>query len=218
VHVTVDIANVSQSAIATATDFIVNFHTSGPLAGYQALGQPRTVASLGPGMITTVLASAPFTMADKFYAVQASAWPRVEQGDEDYSDNEATTSVLRAGVKMLVLTATIGITPGVCASTDVIVGRVGTPVFYCYQMTNQGDVHLNIHDLFDDRLGDVLSGYAYDLSQGETFTWIESAILTRTAVSTVTWIASNAPYTFIVTDAVEVHLVYLPLVLKASGN
>jgi hypothetical protein len=158
-------------------------------------------------------------MADKFYAVQVSAWPSVEQGDEDYGDNEATTTVRRRDARMLVLTATVGTGSDVCASTDTITVSAGTPAFYCYQMTNQGDVYLSTHDLSDDQLGDILSDYAHDLLPGETFTWIESVILTRTAVGTVTWIASNAPYTFIVTDTVEAHLpVYLPLVLKASGN
>jgi hypothetical protein len=221
VSVAVDVANVSQSSIATATDFIVEFHTSGPTAGYHELGQPRTVASLGPGMITTVLASTPFAMADKFYAVQASAWPRVEQGDEYYGDNETTTSIVQGNAKMLALTATVGITSGVCTSTDAITVNAGTPVFYCYQMTNQGEVHLSVHDVYDDKFGNVLSGYAYDLSQGETFTWVQQVNLARTTASTATWVASTDPYTFIGTDTTKVnvkHWIYLPVVRKASGN
>jgi hypothetical protein len=212
---------VSHSPVATATDFVVEFHTSGPAVGYHELGQPQTIASLGPGMTTIVPVSAPlaFTMADKFYAIQVSAWPRIQQGDEDYGDNEATTSIVGKGVVVLKLTGTVGTEPGVCAATDVVTVDAGEPVFYCYRMTNQSEVHLSIHDLSDDKLGDVLSGYAYDLSPGETFTWIEPAILVETTRSTATWAASNAPYVFTATDVTTVNVrdeIYLPLILKGS--
>jgi hypothetical protein len=221
VSVTADIANVSHSPIATATNFIVEFHTSGPTAGYNELGHIQTIASLEPGGTTTVQASEPFTMADKFYAVQVSAWPRVQQGDEDYSNNEATTSVKMKGVVVLNLATTVGTEAGVCADTDVTTVTYGKPVFYCYRMTNQSSVHLSTHDLSDAKLGDVVSGYAYDLSPGETFVWVEPAVLTQTTRSTATWTAFTSPYVFTATDVTTVnvrHLIYLPLVLKGSPN
>jgi len=221
VNVSVEIANVSRSSVATATNFIVEFHTSGPTAGYHELGQLQTIPSLGPGMVTTVQAGETFTMADEFYAVQVSAWPRVEQGDENYGDNEATTSILRADADMLVFTKTVGIVEGVCGDTDVITVMAGAPVYYCYQMTNQGDVRLGVHDLFDEQLGDVLSGYTFDLLPGETFTRTELAVLKGTPPGTATWTASTDPYAFTATDVTMVnvrHLIYLPLVLKGSQN
>jgi len=75
--------------------------------------------------------------ADKFYAVQVSAWPTVQQGGENYCDNEATTSIKMKGVVALNLATTVGTEAGVCADTDVITVAAGKPVFYCYQMTNQ---------------------------------------------------------------------------------
>jgi hypothetical protein len=86
-------------------------------------------------------------------------------------------------------------------------------------MTNQSSVHLNIHDLSDAKLGDVVSGYTYDLSPGETFVWIEPAVLTQTIHSTATWTASTDPYAFTAMDVATVNvrrLIYLPLVLKGS--
>jgi len=221
VNVTVDVANISRSPIATATNFVVEFHTSGPTAGYHELGHLQTIASLEPGGTTTVQASEPFTMADKFYAVQVSAWPRVQQGDENYSNNEATTSIKMKGVVVLNLATTVGTEAGVCADTDVTTVAYGKPVFYCYRMTNQSSVHLSTHDLSDAKLGDVVSGYTYDLSPGETFVWIEPAVLTQTTHSTATWTASTDPYVFTVMDVAMVnvrHLIYLPLVLKGSQN
>jgi hypothetical protein len=75
--------------------------------------------------------------------------------------------------------------------------------------------------VYDDKFGNVLSGYAYDLSQGETFTWVQQVNLARTTASTATWVASTDPYTFIGTDTTKVnvkHWIYLPVVRKASGN
>jgi len=217
VSVTADIGNISRSPIATATNFVVEFHTSGPTAGYHELGHIQTIASLEPGGTTTVQASELFTMADKFYAVQVSAWPTVQQGDENYGNNEATTSVKMKGCVVLNLATTVGTEARVCADTDVINVLVGTPVFYCYKMTNQSSVHLDTHVLSDSKLGGVVSGYAYDLSPGETFIWMGSAVISETTHSTATWIASTAPYTFTAMDVATVNVlrIYLPLVMRA---
>jgi hypothetical protein len=204
VTVSVDVANISPFPIATATDFIVEFHLSGPTSDYQQLGSPQTIASLGPGGLTTTVHADEFTMADKFYAIQVSAWPRIEQGDRNYADNEATTSIVKKGFVALDLIRTVGTEAGVCAGTDAIIVTPGTPVFYCYRMKNQADVFLDTHDLIDGQLGDILSGYAYDLSPGETFWWIEPAIVTETTINTATWIASTSPYTFVTTGVATV--------------
>jgi hypothetical protein len=167
--------------------------------------------------MTTVQASDPFTMVDRFYAVQVSAWPRIEQGDEDYRNNEATTSVKMKDVVVLDLNRTVGTEAGVCADTDAVTVTAGSPAFYCYQMTNRSEVHLDTHSLSDDELGDVLSRYAYDLSPGESFVWIESASLQETTRSTATWTGFSAPHAFTATTTTTVnvrYLIYLPLVLK----
>ncbi|MCP4539178.1 MAG: hypothetical protein GY832_18735, partial [Chloroflexi bacterium] len=169
VSVSVDVANISPSPIATATNFIVEFHISGPNSGYQQLGQAQTIASLGPRSMTTTVHASEFQMADKFYAIQVSVWPRIEQGDRNYGDNEATTTILKKGFVILDLIRTVGTQAGVCASSDAIIVTPGTPVYYCYQMKNRADVFLDTHDLIDEQLGHVLSGYAYDLSPDETF-------------------------------------------------
>ena len=117
------------------------------------------------------------------------------------------------------LVVTVGTEPGVCAHTEAITVMAGTPVYYCFQMANPGDVRLGVHDLFDDQLGDVLSGYTYDLFPGETLTRIEAALPTKTAVSTATWVASTDPYVFRATDTVRVVrlIIHLPVVLKDTG-
>jgi hypothetical protein len=99
----------------------------------------------------------------------------------------------------IVLTKTVGLTAGVCASTDTInipAGGGGTDVYYCYTVANTGDVTLNLHDLVDDQLGTLLTGYNSPLAPGGTLDTVTagfefSATITQTTVNSATWTAFN---------------------------
>ena len=94
--VSAEITNVASSSAAgttTASDFTVNFYTDSPNAGLQQLGATLTVGSLAPGETTTVVANAPLLATEPYYVIKADAMPRVEQGDANYGDNEATRSI-----------------------------------------------------------------------------------------------------------------------------
>jgi hypothetical protein len=90
-------------------------------------------------------------------------------------------------------------------------------VFYCYQMVNVGDVRLGVHDLSDDKLGNLLSHHTCDWLPGETFTRIEPAVPIQTIVNSATWTASTDPYVFTVMDVATVNVlrIFLPLVMRA---
>ena len=64
-----------------------------------------------------------------------------------------TLNVSEAQVPSISLAKTVGTTPGVCPTTSSISVAAGTTVYYCYEVTNTGDVTLNLHDLTDDVLG-----------------------------------------------------------------
>ena len=42
----------------------------------------------------------------------------------------------------------------------------GTTCTYCYEVTNTGDVTLNLHDLDDSQLGTIFNSFAYSLTPG----------------------------------------------------
>jgi hypothetical protein len=224
VQVAARISNLSSSTIATATNFEVRFHTSGPSSSYQQLGSSLIIPELGPGMSITVPVppdALAFTMVDPYYAVQVTAWPRVEQGDANYGDNEATTTLQQKDAAVLELRTTVGTEPDQCADTEAVAVDYGIEVFYCHQMTNKSDIHLSTHSLSDSRLGSVFSEYAYDLSPGETLTWIEPAVPTQTMESQVTWTAFSAPYVFTEQDRAKVYVIvytYMPLVFNDYGE
>ncbi len=117
----------------------------------------------------------------------------------------ATAEVFSAGAWIptgvqtptVTLTKTVVTTPGVCATTNDITVIEGTEVYYCYEVTNTGDVTLNLHDLVDDQLGPIFTGLNYALTPGSSIDTVAAglsipAIISVTTVNTATWTAYNA--------------------------
>ena len=89
------------------------------------------------------------------------------------------------------LNKTVGIEPAVCATTDSItVPPGGFQVYYCYTVRNTGLNTLETHGLVDSELGTLLSGVAYSLAPGATYSFIQPAMVDATVTNTATWTAS----------------------------
>jgi uncharacterized repeat protein (TIGR01451 family) len=67
---------------------------------------------------------------------------------------DSDTAAVR--VPKITLQKTVGDAPGVCAPTNTLTVDVGDTVYYCYRVTNTGNVPIDLHDLDDDKLGDLL--------------------------------------------------------------
>ncbi|WP_421120788.1 DUF4214 domain-containing protein [Aquihabitans daechungensis] len=79
---------------------------------------------------------------------------------------EAPVTTSAEGLSV-VLSKTVGTDGDSCAaSTEITVTSATETAYYCYTVTNDGTVTATSHDLVDDRLGSLLSGYAYDLVPG----------------------------------------------------
>ena len=94
------------------------------------------------------------------------------------------------------LTKTVGTTPGVCATTSNIEVAAGTTVYYCYTVTNTGDVTLNLHNLVDDQLGTLFTGLFYALTPGSSIDTMAAgllipAVINNTTTNVATWTAYN---------------------------
>jgi len=96
------------------------------------------------------------------------------------------------GVPAIVMTKTVGTDPGACATTSNISVGYGSTVYYCYTVTNTGNVTLTGHTLTDDVLGTVLGpDFAYNLVPGASAYITASYVLTGTSVTnTALWEAS----------------------------
>jgi len=89
------------------------------------------------------------------------------------------------------LVKTVGTDESSCALDDAIDVAVGTQVFYCYTVTNTGSVTVSVHDLEDDKLGTLLSGYNVTLGPGATTFATASATIEVDTVNVATWTASD---------------------------
>jgi hypothetical protein len=102
-------------------------------------------------------------------------------------------------------TKTVGLDPSVCATTDSLSVLAGTDVTYCYSVTNTGEFTFTVHDVADDKLGQLLSAFPFTLGPGHSVWFTTTTNITRTTVNSATWTASdfsrysvddNAPYNF----------------------
>ena len=78
-----------------------------------------------------------------------------------------------------------------CAGTDTsLTAPVGTPIEYCYVMSNVGDHTLSMHDLDNDVFGPILGDVAIDLEPGQSIVSSHVEPLAGTHTSTATWTAT----------------------------
>jgi hypothetical protein len=86
-------------------------------------------------------------------------------------------------------TTTVGVVPGVCATTTVISVTVGTDVEYCYTIHNTGGVTHTLFDVSDTFPGHSYNHLSYTLAADATTGFSINALVTSTQVNTVTWLA-----------------------------
>ena len=122
-------------------------------------------------------------------------------------DFTLTTTCASAGPS-IALTKTVGTVPAVCAATDNITVASGTPVYYCYDVENTGDVTFEFHTLDDDQLGQIFVNTPYTLNPGDTFQAIvETTVSGSSVTNTGTWTAKDSVGGFTVDDTIQVDFV-----------
>jgi len=146
----------------------------------------------------------------------------------DVSSNDPDEPVINLPVSMLVvepaieLAKTVGTDSSVCATTDEITVDEGTTVYYCYTVTNTGDVMLDVHDLEDDILGAIMIGFEYDLMPGASAFITVPVVIDADVTNIGTWTAHVGSLSVEGTDTATVHVnilpdvswVYLPVIYK----
>ena len=98
----------------------------------------------------------------------------------------------------IALAKTVGTDPGVCASTSEISVLAGTDVYYCYEVTNTGNITLTMHSLEDSELGFIFPVLPYDLGPGDSVDTVAagfevSATINVTTTNSAIWTAYNNP-------------------------
>ncbi len=113
-------------------------------------------------------------------------------------------TVLQTQFATIELTKTVGTAPAVCATTSEITVDSGETVYYCYEVSNTGDVPLPLHDLVDDQLGSLFTGFAYNLLPGESVDTVAAGLtisqtIYLTTTNTAVWTAYDGA-SFTATD------------------
>lgn len=100
----------------------------------------------------------------------------------------------------LSLEATVGTEPDVCADTAEITtfSDAPTTVYYCYTISNTGEVSVPLHGLSDDVFGVILSDFEYDLAPGASVDTVAAGVelayeVDELTVNTATWEGFSGP-------------------------
>lgn len=184
--------------------------------------------ALTPGSsVDTVTAGLTISATMNVTTTNTAVWTAYNAGPTDVvtATASATVNVTPLPMPAIEIVKTVGTEEGVCAATSEIAVQSGTTVYYCYTVTNTGNVALNLHDLEDDELGEIFAGFSYALTPGSSVDTVAagltiSAVITETTTNTATWTAYNAGPTDVATDTasatvnVIVYKLYLPIIMK----
>ena len=181
-------------------------------------------ADLEPGAsFDTVAAELPLPASIITTTVTTATWTAYNPGHQDEIAATDTAAVI-IGTPALALTATVGLSPHTCASTSTLSVPIGTHVYYCYRVTNTGEIPLALHHLTDS-LGPILTAHPFILAPGAGFNTVAAGI-TRTVpiiahtTNTAVWTASNGPLiTVTATGSTTItaftpHPIYMPYILR----
>jgi hypothetical protein len=200
-----------------------------------ALLGPDFAYDLAPGAsVDTVAAGVTISTSLSVTTTNVATWTAyVDDSISAMATAEATVNVLPEPMPSITLAKTVGTEMGVCASGSTLTVTGTTTVYYCYTVTNGGDTTLTHHDLVDDQLGSILSGFAYSLAPGTSVDTVAagltlSATLEMTTTNIATWTAyiSGTEISAMATNMATVNVlpdtpvtpstptIYLPIVLK----
>ncbi len=115
----------------------------------------------------------------------------------------------------ILVTKTVGTTPGVCATTSSIQVMPGTTVYYCYAVANTGNLTFYLHDLDDDQLGAIFASLPYTLTPGSSVNTVAagltiSATIDADTTNTALWSAYNPGPTDVITATASATVTLLP--------
>ncbi|MGV8039660.1 MAG: hypothetical protein AB2L07_06140 [Thermoanaerobaculaceae bacterium] len=154
--------------------------------------------ALTPGSsVNTVAAGLSIPAVINTTTTNTATWTAYNASAADTTTAQASATVTVIDTPGVSLVKTVGTTNGVCATTSSISVTAGTTVYYCYEVTNTGNVTLSLHDLVDDRLGTIFTGLAYALTPGSSVNTVAAglsipAVINVTTTNTATWTAYNA--------------------------
>jgi hypothetical protein len=116
-------------------------------------------------------------------------------GGNSAVDNDSARVIVTPRQPQIDLRKTVGVDSGVCATTTTITVPTGTTVYYCFTVKNTGNVTLPLHTLVDNKLGNLLVKFPFDLGPGKSVSTVQagktvSAVITTSTDNIGTWTAA----------------------------
>ena len=153
-------------------------------------------------------------------------------GNLSVASNDPVTPLMNIPVSLTVsssaiqLTKTVGLVDNACGTSDQLSVYQNTTVYYCYTVTNTGGTLLELHDLYDDQLGQLLQSFPYSLSPGASIYVMSNGVLiTASVTNQATWDAEYGDQSATDSDMATVTVIpdpdvwiYLPTILKMPAR
>lgn len=116
-------------------------------------------------------------------------------GGNSTVDSDSARVIVTPRQPQIDLHKTVGVDSGACATTTTITVPTGTTVYYCYTVKNTGNVTLPVHTLMDNKLGNLLVNFPFDLGPGKSVSTVQagktiSAVIATSTDNTGTWTAA----------------------------
>ncbi len=141
--------------------------------------------------------------------------------DNPLGEFEGATKTGSGDLAAIAIEKTVGTEPGVCASESLLSVAAGTVVYYCYAVTNLGNVTLTTHTLIDDQLGAIFTDLAYDLAPGESLDTVAAGLVVTATITANT--TTTAEWTAYVPDGLSANAtasatVLVPVALSCDSG
>lgn len=150
---------------------------------------------LAPGAsVDTVAAGLTISATAMADMTNTATWTAYDNAGMMATASDSATVMVTPIQAGIVLTKTVGTDPATCATTSSLQVNAGDVVYYCYTVMNTGNYTLPLHDLVDDQLGAIFTGFAYDLAPGASVDTVAaglmvSATITADMTNVATWTA-----------------------------
>lgn len=132
----------------------------------------------------------------------------------------AASSAALAGGPSVSLEQTVGTdtTPGVCGTDTLVSVTLGTPVNYCYTITNDGGDAFQLHTLDTSGFGNLLTDAPALLNPGDSVFVTDVRNLSSSLINDATWTASQAQFSVLPDAFVDISGSGTPLALGDEGE
>ena len=125
-------------------------------------------------------------------------------------------SLVLADGASIQVTKTVGTAPGCPQANHSLTVPPGTPVTYCYEVTNTGGDSLTVHTLTDDVLGEI--GGNQTLGPGQSLTLSKTVTAGTSVTNTASITATVGTSTDVVTGSDVANLKVTPVAPVASST